>query len=439
MAEQIRVVTLNCWGLKYVSKDRHERVAAIASALARSDYDIIALQEIWVEADYNEIRQSVVPRLPYTKLFHSGALGAGLGILTKWPIIATSMTPYSLVGEPTDVFGGDWFVGKGAGSVTIMHPVLGPVQLFVTHFCAKGGESGPECNRTYRLVNAWEFAKVTRQAAELGRYVIAMGDFNSIPTSLPMNVVLSHAGLVDSWATSHAHIPPPSGMISPIAGVINYGVTADSPLNSYRDSKPSGDPIVRKYQGKRLDYILFRHPSPNGSNDHLPRLTCRDSQVVFTDSIPGNSCSYSDHFGVEATLAIDTQAEGKQDDMASLKDTSAMWFNSPSELSSNAITKIMNAFNTSYRMSQDRSRKELTIFGTSILALIGLIIGSAWVAVPWLNPVFVLLVIFLSWQATTKLYEGFIFGNWERKALQNVIEELELHQQILASQAPYDR
>lgn len=43
------------------------------------------------------------------------------------------MTPYSLVGEPTDAFGGDWFVGKGVGSVTIMHPVLGPVQLLVTH------------------------------------------------------------------------------------------------------------------------------------------------------------------------------------------------------------------------------------------------------------------------------------------------------------------
>ncbi|KAG2154561.1 Endonuclease/exonuclease/phosphatase [Suillus clintonianus] len=434
MAEQIRVVSLNCWGLKYVSKDRAERVAAIASALARSDYDIIALQEIWVEADYNQIRESVVSRLPYTKLFHSGALGAGLGILTKWPIIATSMTPYSLVGEPTNVFGGDWFVGKGAGSVTIMHPVLGAVELFVTHFCAQGGESGPEYNRTYRLVNAWEFAKVTRQAAELGRYVIAMGDFNSIPAGLPMNVVLNHAGLVDSWATSHAHIPPPSGMLSPIEGVLNYGVTADSPLNSYRDSEPSGDPIVRKYQGKRLDYILFRHPSPNATNDHLPRLTCRDSQVVFTDTIPGNTCSYSDHFGIEATLSIDTHA-GNQDDIASLKDT---WYNSPSELSSNVITEVMSAFNTSYRMSQDRSRKELTIFGVSIFALIGLIIGSAWVIVPWLNPIFVLLVIYLSWLATTKLYEGFIFGNWERKALQNVIEELELYKHTLATQAPHD-
>lgn len=320
-----------------------------------------------------------------------------------------------------------------------MHPVLGQVQLFDTHFCAKGGEQGPEYIRTYRLVNAWEFAKVTRQAAEMGRYVIAMGDFNSIPTSLPMNVILSHTGLVDSWAASHAHIPPPSGMLSPIEGVIKYGVTADSPLNSYRDSKPSSSPIVRKYQGKRLDYILFRHPSPNTTNSHLPRLTCRDSRVVFTDSIPGNTCSYSDHFGVEATLVIDTQAETRTEDhndIASLKDTSAIWSDTPSELSLSTLTEVMGALHISYRMSSKRSRKELTIFGLSIFLLIALIIGSAWVVLPWFNPVFVLFVIFISWLATTMLYEGFIFGNWERKVLQNVIEELELYEKTLTSQAP---
>ena len=47
-----------------------------------------------------------------------------------------------------------------------------PFQLF-----AKGGEDGPEYNRAHRLVNAWEFAKLTRQAAERGRYVIAVRPF----------------------------------------------------------------------------------------------------------------------------------------------------------------------------------------------------------------------------------------------------------------------
>ena len=85
--EEIRIASFNCWsvhllstllgllitfprGLKYVSKDRHERIAAIASAFSRSNYDIIGLQEVWVQADYNQIRDKVSHRLPYTKLFH---------------------------------------------------------------------------------------------------------------------------------------------------------------------------------------------------------------------------------------------------------------------------------------------------------------------------------------------------------------------------------
>jgi len=39
---------------------------------------------------------------------------------------------------------------------------------------AKGGEDGPEYRRAHRLIGSWEFAKIARQAAELGRYVIAV-------------------------------------------------------------------------------------------------------------------------------------------------------------------------------------------------------------------------------------------------------------------------
>ncbi|KIK30148.1 hypothetical protein PISMIDRAFT_644531, partial [Pisolithus microcarpus 441] len=284
----IRVATLNCWGLKHVSKNRHERIAAIADAFSNSDHDIVALQELWVEGDYNTIQGAVSHRLPYSKRFLSGALGAGLAIFTKWPIISTSVTPYSLNGEPIDVAGGDWFVGKAVGSVTIMHPILGRVQVFDTHLYAKGGESGPEYKRAHRLVNAWEFAKVIRQAAALGNYVIAMGDFNSIPNSLPMHVILGHAGLFDAWTVCNNHVSPPSEVISPVDGVVKYGITADSPLNSYRGPNPSLDPLVRQCHGKRLDYILFRQPSHPSDNTCIPKLECQDSKVIFTTLIPGN-------------------------------------------------------------------------------------------------------------------------------------------------------
>lgn len=66
-------------------------------------------------------------------IFHSGALGAGLVILSRFPIISSSIHPYSLNGEPIDVVAGDWFVGKAAASILIAHPVLGQVQIFNTH------------------------------------------------------------------------------------------------------------------------------------------------------------------------------------------------------------------------------------------------------------------------------------------------------------------
>jgi len=56
--------------LKFVAKHRNERIAAIAAELAKSDYDIIALQELWVFSDYEHVRESVSDRLPYAKFFY---------------------------------------------------------------------------------------------------------------------------------------------------------------------------------------------------------------------------------------------------------------------------------------------------------------------------------------------------------------------------------
>ena len=88
---RLRVCTLNCWfalyvvsaiiishnnprGLKYVAKDRKERIAAIANELAKSNYDIVTLQELWVFADYEHVRASISNRLPYAKFFYRWVL-----------------------------------------------------------------------------------------------------------------------------------------------------------------------------------------------------------------------------------------------------------------------------------------------------------------------------------------------------------------------------
>ena len=116
-----------------MAKDRRERLQAIADALAADGSDIICLQELWVNADYQLIRERVSKSLPNSKRWFSGALGSGLAIFTRFPIIETSIKPYALNGSPLDVAGGDFFVGKSVVSVVCQHPLLSEVEIFNTH------------------------------------------------------------------------------------------------------------------------------------------------------------------------------------------------------------------------------------------------------------------------------------------------------------------
>lgn len=416
-------------GLKFVSKNRSDRIKAIAQEISTSKYDIVALQELWVFADYEQVQRTISNKLPYSKFFFSGALGAGLVFFSRFPIISTSVHPYSLNGAPLDVAAGDWFVGKAAVSILVQHPVLREIEIFNTHLFAKGGEDGPEHNRAHRLVNAWEFAKRTRQAAELGRYVVALGDFNSIPTTLPMTIIREHAGLIDSWSVTHPNedsSPPPS---SPEDAIARFGVTADSPLNTYSAGKPL-DPHARRFLGKRLDYIFYRQPHRSHLGD-IPRLRAIDCNVVLTKMVPGSVFSFSDHFGLEATLEVTKDGSASHPNLSDGSTPSAV--TTSSELNSASITTVIQALSACYEFSQQRSRKELGIFVLCLLLLLAFILGSAWFPYAWLNPIFGLITVFLSWLATTMLYEGFLYGCWERNALMNVIEELGIHEKSLKS------
>jgi len=56
----IKVFTLNCWGLKILSKFRLERMEAIGHFLKGSNYDIVLLQEVWTEGDFQTIKTLVI-------------------------------------------------------------------------------------------------------------------------------------------------------------------------------------------------------------------------------------------------------------------------------------------------------------------------------------------------------------------------------------------
>lgn len=79
----LSVLTLNVWGLKFISKDRTPRIAAIAEYLAThaeptsvpgTGFDIVCLQECWVQKDFDTIKTACKDVFPYSRYFHTYVL-----------------------------------------------------------------------------------------------------------------------------------------------------------------------------------------------------------------------------------------------------------------------------------------------------------------------------------------------------------------------------
>ena len=131
----LNIITLNCWGLKYLSVHRHERLSHIGNVLASTSPppDIVGLQECWTQEDFQSIHASTSSILPYAKFYFSGVFGSGLAILSRFPIVESTMHMYTLNGRPTAFFRGDWYVGKGIACATLDTGGGHLVEVFCTH------------------------------------------------------------------------------------------------------------------------------------------------------------------------------------------------------------------------------------------------------------------------------------------------------------------
>ena len=284
------------------------------------------------------------------------------------------------------------------------------------------------------------------------RLVITIACQRAPPWFSSKNILVSK-----THGKTHPNVPATvNPNTSPREALHTFGITIDSPTNTYSAAKPL-DEYARQFLGKRVDYILYRPPIRSFLSSETPVLNPTQSDVVFTEHVPGKSHSYSDHFGLEATFsihlpegrtgnvnpsdvevsapapnAIENRPSGaKFDPSQQVSSMPNLQPHLPPELSDVSIATTIQALTTCYRLSRSRSRLYLSVFLACLFLIIALIVGSAWLPHSWINPICLLTTTVLAWCATTMLYAGFIYGDWEVNVLVNVIEELELYKEIV--------
>ncbi|CAI7578749.1 unnamed protein product [Penicillium bialowiezense] len=397
----IRILTLNCWGLKYIAKYRHERMSEIGRqlALASPPPEIVGLQECWTQKDYESIRDQTRHLLPYGKFYYGGIFGAGLAILSKWPIEESSMYGYPLNGRPTAFFRGDWFVGKGVACARVR---FGPgsadvAEVFCTHLHAPTAQ-------------AWEISKLMRGAAERGHLVLGLGDFNMVPSSFAHRLITAQSPVRDAWREIH----PDSSLaaaIDPVEKARNRpvptaefnlaenGATCDGCFNTWRWSEnmrkrlTKGEDIVIDNdtpcpRGKRLDYIFV---GDGGYPPAFPpsRWSVESVEVSMTQRHPTLLCSLSDHFAVEAVISrsstgiqhpdSDSDSVSNSANSPTLHKTTSKQISPNAALSPDTYDHIIEMTHKYVARERSQRRWRMAHFIASMVISIGCMVGVWWV------------------------------------------------------------
>ncbi|KAI8440435.1 hypothetical protein MSG28_001743 [Choristoneura fumiferana] len=268
-------------GIPIISKDRKERIAAIAAYLQQSSHGLVCLQEIWSEDDYIFLKEKLSLKLPYSHYFYSGVLGSGLCVFSKWIIQDVFFHQWPLNGYIHKIHHGDWFGGKG---VSLCQLQVGDclVNIYCTHLHAEYHEDDIYlAHRVLQAHSAAEFVKLTSASADVS---ILAGDLNTGPGDLSYSLITKMPSLIDPYYCESLQTNP---SIRPASG------TSNNANNSYSNKfAASCCP-----DGKRIDHILFYH-TPQWQAE------IRNFGNPLEDRVPGQPFSYSDHNAVTLELRL---------------------------------------------------------------------------------------------------------------------------------------
>ena len=299
----LSLLTLNCWGVftPGACQHRKERIHFIGEELSKGIYDIVLLQEIWTQADYNTLSDRLADTYAYTHYWHSGTWGSGLCIFTKYPIIDTFTLRFTLNGYAHKLEQGDWHCGKAVGLAKLLvNDIRINVYSTHTHAWYDANPFKSDVYAAHRAAQGFEMSQFIKHTAEGCDAVIVGGDFNSMPEELPYRIIKHNANLLDAWLTQKRPLPevcedkmsPGGSKISGACASDVLGATNGRPDNIYTAAKE----IENFPNGYRIDYIMYRANGGYG-------MSCEACQLAM-GKIRGQEFPYSDHEGLSATFTI---------------------------------------------------------------------------------------------------------------------------------------
>ncbi len=261
MVDRIRVATLNIWNRM---GPWEERLVAIRKEIARSEPDVIGLQEVLVlpELEFDQAK-AIAEGFGYHVAFGRSPDAApytmGNAVLSKWPIARTFT--FGLPG--TDEH-------RCLVCAEIDSPV-GKIPFFSTHLNWKFDESA------MRQLQAQTIARfVDANRTPEGFPPIVVGDFNAEPDSDEIRFLRG----LGSLGGSSTHFHDVFGEVG-----VGAGITF-SKKNSYA--------ALLREPDRRIDYVWVR------GGDERFRGEPLSARVAFDEAV--NGAFPSDHFGVVAEI-----------------------------------------------------------------------------------------------------------------------------------------
>ncbi|XP_051961960.1 sphingomyelin phosphodiesterase 2a [Xyrauchen texanus] len=285
---KLRVFSLNCWGIRFLSKRCAERYKMIAELLDREQHDVALLQEVWSEKDFLFLKNKLSSSHPHTHYFKSGVIGSGLAVFSKHRIQDALLYQYSLNGYPYMLCHGDWFGGKAVGLV-ILDVFRLKAHVYVTHLHAEYSRVQDEY-LPHRIVQSWELLQFVRHTSCGAGMVILGGDLNLHPQDLGNRLLRAHTGLRDCYTEAATFDGCEDG----------HTLIADNHFTKKQD-------LIPFEKGIRIDYILMK-----GSK--RVNMKC-ESLSTTKGSVADKPFPYSDHESLTAELALIQLEDNRQHGM----------------------------------------------------------------------------------------------------------------------------